>query len=226
MPPERPERPVPTRLRPLRLTGFGHAPHTCHHGHAIPPRLSPDAHSFGSLALPGAARAPPGCVVSCSDTRCRAARQTAHPRLPPEHPSSSVRCTSTAHLPHIFPNASVYNDISHRPLDRKERPPHAGRRGRSTGVARGRAYRRLRTHRRHADRRTGLPGRHSGLAVPAPLRLPRRLRGPARHGGTRLLAPRAAHAPRPNRRRRPAGPTAASHSSSNPSGTHRAERSE
>lgn len=49
------------------------------------------------------------------------------------------------------------------------------------------------------------------------------LLGTEEHGFWRLGRPTP---PRPNRRRRPAGPTAASHSSSNPSGTHRAERSE
>ncbi|CAM5492611.1 hypothetical protein SDIAM26S_04853 [Streptomyces diastaticus subsp. diastaticus] len=90
-------------------------------------------------------------------------------------------------------------------LTAEQAPPPRGRHGRSTGDARGRAHRGLRTHRRHADRRPGLPGRHSRLAVPAPLRLPGDLRRTARHGGARLLET----GPRPLRRsgaprRRPA----------------------
>ncbi len=73
-----------------------------------------------------------------------------------------------------------------RPLD-QQLAPH-GATGRSTGDTRGRAHRGLRTHRRHADRRPGLPGRHSRLAVPAPLRLACHFRRAPRHGGARFLA--------------------------------------
>ena len=133
------------------------------------------------------------CVVSCSDTRCRAPAGTTAPPPPVSGTRELVSPLSNdRHLRHSGTTVLItLNDAFHGPLDRTATAPLSGaRRGRSTGVARGRAHRRLRTHRRHADRRPGLPGRHGRLAVPAPLRLACHLRRAARHRGTRLLAAR------------------------------------
>ena len=179
--------PRATRVSATRRGCF--RPRSAHRAVCITRPRSPGAHPFGSAALPRAARRSLGCVVSCSDTRCRAGRPTAPPRPSPGTEARAVRLQRTLTA---------------------ERKRPAGRRGRSTGDARGRAHRGLRTHRRHADRRPGLPGRHGRLAVPAPLRLPRRLRRPARHRGARLLAPRPGARGRTRRhRRRPGAATAA-----------------
>ena len=88
--------------------------------------------------------------------------------------SSCLATTSTARRPARRLPARSRIRALRRTYPLTARPPPRGRRGRSTGVARGRAHRGLRTHRRHADRRAGLPGRLGRLAVPAPLRLPGR----------------------------------------------------
>ncbi len=148
-----------------------------------PSRFTP--HPISSEMLSRPSRGSSYRVVSCSDIRCRDGRPAAHPA--PLNRYGTVCCTTTP-----------------RPSPSKR--PRRGRHGRSTGDARGRAHRGLRTHRRHADRCPGLPGRHGGLAVPAPLRFARRLRGTAGHRGTRLLAAESGAAG--GHRTAPGGPAA------------------
>jgi len=56
----------------------GHAPHTGRHRPALSQLFPPVAHLFGRSGLPGAAHRSSTCVVSCSDTRCRARPGTRH----------------------------------------------------------------------------------------------------------------------------------------------------
>ncbi len=68
----------------------GHSPHTSRHMRAPLTGPAPVAHPFGAYALPGGARTSSTCVVSCSDTRCRARPATRH------HPPPVTTGTSRA----------------------------------------------------------------------------------------------------------------------------------